>query len=485
MERRYSLAAVFLAIGLWSASASAGVTGSAGGGGSLSTVQPSLAINYVIRTVGLYPSDGGAGGVGCLGEVSMFAGNFAPGGYQFCRGQLMPISQYEALYSLIGTTYGGDGISNFAMPDLRGRVAVGTGTGPGLSPRLLGQTGGAQSVTLTASNLPSHSHVLPPPGTVTGSTGSGSPSPFSNLQPEMDLNYLIALQGVFPSSSGGQNVGADPLIGQLLITADNVVPQGWARCNGQLLSIAQNTALFSVVGTYFGGNGQTTFGLPDLRGRAPIGIGQGPGLTQQSWGEVMGTETVSLTESQLPSHTHAVAGMSGPTTIADGGGQAHSTMQPTLGLNYIIATQGLYPSRDEYEGTTDEPLIGQIELFAGYSLVPDGWAICDGSLLSISSHAALFSLLGTTYGGNGQTNFGLPDLRGRLAMDSGQGAGLSNVFLGEESGSENEWLGISEMPGHTHPYEVPEPATLCFLAAAGAMAGLRGRRAGLQTARKD
>jgi microcystin-dependent protein len=154
----------------------------------------------------------------------------------------------------------------------------------------------------------------------------------------------------------------------------NFAPRGWAFCNGQLLSIAQNTALFSLLGTTYGGNGQTTFALPDLRSRAPVHFGQGPGLTNRDLGEQGGEETHTLITTEMPAHSHpAGANNSGQTTnrpadavaarggayasSADtsmgpassppaGGSQPHNNMQPYLAINYIIALEGIYPSRN-------------------------------------------------------------------------------------------------------------------------------------------
>jgi microcystin-dependent protein len=106
-------------------------------------------------------------------------------------------------------------------------------------------------------------------------------------------------------------------------------------------------------------------------------------------------------------------------------------MQPWLGVHYIIALQGLYPS-----GSSESPFIAEIILFGG-NFAPDGWAFCDGQLLSIAPNTALFSLLGTTYGGDGETNFGLPDLRGRVPVHPGSGPGLSNRQLGQKGGIES------------------------------------------------
>jgi microcystin-dependent protein len=177
----------------------------------------------------------------------------------------------------------------------------------------------------------------------------------------------------------------DPFLAQIILFAGNFAPRGWAFCEGQLLPIAQNQALFSILGTTYGGDGRTTFGLPDLRGRAPIHPGTGPGLSNHTLGQKSGQETVTLTTNQLPSHSHTAHMMAssgqGTTNTADGnalnhipkggtppyfynsdnptiamnansvvvdnagGGQAVNNMQPVLALNYIIAVQGTFPSR--------------------------------------------------------------------------------------------------------------------------------------------
>lgn len=173
----------------------------------------------------------------------------------------------------------------------------------------------------------------------------------------------------------------DPYIGEISIFAGNFPPRNWAFCNGQLMSIAQNTALFSILGTTYGGDGRVTFGLPDLRGRAPLSAGQGPGLSNYDLGQAGGSETDTLSINEIPAHNHPLgaynnkADQSNPTgnvnaIVVDssngtanayaasanatmnanavgqsGGSQPHNNMQPYLTLNYIIALQGVFPSR--------------------------------------------------------------------------------------------------------------------------------------------
>lgn len=165
-----------------------------------------------------------------VGEIRMFAGNFAPRGWAFCDGQLLAVSQNDALFSLLGTIYGGDGRTTFGLPDMRGRIPLHQGTGPGLSPRRLGSKGGAENVTLTTNQLASHSHDFnantaaatanSPQGKVVAEgvgvnfyrqedqnvsmasnmvANTGGSQPHTNLMPTLCVNYIIALFGIYPS----------------------------------------------------------------------------------------------------------------------------------------------------------------------------------------------------------------------------------------------------------------------------------------------
>jgi microcystin-dependent protein len=167
---------------------------------------------------------------------------------------------------------------------------------------------------------------------------------------------------------------SEPFLAEVRIFPYNFAPRGWAFCDGQLLAIAQNTALFSLVGTIYGGNGITTFALPNLQGRTPIGQGQGPGLSSYEVGETGGVETVTLTAQELPSHTHSLRAVSGAATTGvpggtvapatggsavyapaqnlvamapiGGAGAPHPNRQPYTVLNFCIAVQGIFPSRN-------------------------------------------------------------------------------------------------------------------------------------------
>lgn len=182
---------------------------------------------------------------------------------------------------------------------------------------------------------------------------------------------------------------AEPFLGMIQPFGFNFAPQGWATCSGQILSIAQNTALFSLLGTTYGGDGVTTFALPDLRGRVAVGQGQGPGLTAYVMGEETGTESTTLTQNQMPQHTHPLMATTTAATTTNpantlilaapngedanlgavtvkmyappdanavqlaqqsvgiaGGSQPFSILQPLLCINYSIALQGIFPSRN-------------------------------------------------------------------------------------------------------------------------------------------
>ena len=169
---------------------------------------------------------------------------------------------------------------------------------------------------------------------------------------------------------------SEPFLGEIRMFAGNFAPRGWALCDGQLLAVSQNDALFALFGTFYGGDGRITFGLPDLRGRIPIHAGTGPGLTNRRLGAKAGQETVTVTTQQLPPHTHQlqadnnaanehimsgnvlahapssiyISGGGGATMAAQaigntGGGQPHGDIQPFLCINFIVALIGIFPSR--------------------------------------------------------------------------------------------------------------------------------------------
>ncbi|MDY7092531.1 MAG: tail fiber protein [Acidobacteriota bacterium] len=170
---------------------------------------------------------------------------------------------------------------------------------------------------------------------------------------------------------------SEPFVGEIRMFAGNFAPRGWAFCDGQLLAVSQNDALFSLLGTIYGGDGRTTFGLPDLRGRLPIHAGHGPGLSERRLGAKGGEEKVTLTVNQMPSHGHPLKGSSNLATVPNpqsnvvatstsvdayineqpmqnlsstavthvGGSRSHTNLMPFLCIHFIIALVGIYPSR--------------------------------------------------------------------------------------------------------------------------------------------
>jgi microcystin-dependent protein len=271
------------------------------------------------------------------------------------------------------------------------------------------------------------------------------------------MNYNINQEGTFPSPSGS-TLTPVPFIGQVNIFAGGYGFSNSLSANGQLLPIAQNQTLFSVIGTDYGGNGVNDFALPDLRGRTPIGSRHGPGLTNRIIGDSVGHEQTTLTLGQLPEHVHNLPG--GGATGITGGTQPIDNMGPSLALNYMIAYQGSFVTPNA--GSSSEPFIGEIGLFAG-NFAPSGWIFADGQLLPISQNTALFSILGTTYGGDGKTSFALPDLRGRSIIGAGQGPGLPNWLLGQTAGFESVAFTGNQLPPHDHTLPVPEPSGFAMI----------------------
>jgi microcystin-dependent protein len=351
-----------------------------------------------------------------IGEIALFAGNFAPAGWAFCDGTCLPISEYDALFQLIGTRYGGDGETTFCLPNMCSRVPLHQGQGPGISRFYsLSQTGGVESVTLTSQQIPLHNHQLGAtrsPGTTASPVGAvpadngaggaqyttattnlaqqptqflgtfGGSQPHENMQPYVAINYIISLFGVFPSQ-GNPNGISQLFVGEIMPIAWNYPPPGCAFCDGQVLPINQNQALYSLLGTTYGGDGRTTFALPDMRGRVPIQDGNGYTLGQRS-----GEEFHTLTTGEMVPHVHGfkasaalgttpLSGSTGPQVdnyLADsgsgsaqygydpnvalastlspavnvttnaGGSQAHENRQPYLCINFVIALRGVFPS---------------------------------------------------------------------------------------------------------------------------------------------
>jgi len=239
--------------------------------------QPSLPVTYMICVAGTFPTQGGGTAVqDMIGEVMPFAGNFAPTDYMPADGRLLSPTEFPALFNLIGTTYGGDGVNTFALPDLRGRTIIGASTADPV-----GTLVGSPTVSLSNNQTPNgFSNVV---------------QPVDDREPSLALNYLIALNGVFPSRDSGSINPNTPYLTEVIPFAGSFAPSGWALCNGQLLPINQNQALLSLLGTTFGGDGRVNFALPDLRNRTVIGTS-----TSVPIGSLLGANSTTVTAAELP-----------------------------------------------------------------------------------------------------------------------------------------------------------------------------------------
>jgi microcystin-dependent protein len=358
----------------------------------LGNLQASLALTQFIPLSGIFPSHDGDPNIDPqgvpLGSIRTFAGNFAPGGSDAAEGQLLPINQNTALFSLLGTVYGGNGTTQFALPDLDGRTMIGAGQ-LGFAPR---PAIGSSAITLSKELLPS-------------SLGGGS-QPFDDYQPSLPVTYLIRTGGFFPSSSG-----TNPLdfMGQVVPFAGSFVPDGFLQAAGQTLQIADFPNLFQLIGTTYGGDGVTTFSLPDLRGRTIVGE-----AFQLPVGATEGQAQATLSNANLPA-------------AVGGGGQPLDNHEPSLALKYLISLTGIFPPHDGGSVNPMQQYLGEVVAFAG-TFDPGGWVEAAGQLLPINQNQALFSLLGTQYGGDGQINFRLPDLRDHTAIGTGDMANAGNTL---------------------------------------------------------
>lgn len=428
-----------------------------------------------------------------VGEIRQYAGNTAPEGWALCDGQLLSVKEHEVLFNLIGTRFGGDGTTHFAVPDLRSRVALHASNSYPLSAK-----GGQEEVTLTEAQLPAHGHVAyvsnnPAFNTVgpenafwgrnadnTWSPGpgdmpmhpdtirqAGGGQPHENRMPFLAISYIISLEGFYPGEEKLDNPYV--ILSEIRIFPYDFAPGGWAFCNGQRLRINVNQAIYSVIRNFYGGDGVDNFQLPDLRGRVLVGSTRDYPVASHG-----GEAAHVLTVRELAPHKHLVVGSTKPSdnpspkhnfwprdkpyrtdqnaklheaAIGTTGQNApHDNMSPFLSLNYCIAMQGIYPG-DRLPVNPGE--IGTIRANPILKAFRDTWLVCEGQSLDKNAYYNLFQIIGYTYGGSGD-KFKLPDLRGRIMLGQGKGEGLSRYLVGQAGGAAQVSLTESQLPAHSH-----------------------------------
>ncbi len=435
-----------------SGSASGATSSPAGAGAPIDNRAPGVALNFAVSRFGVF-------GTGV--SVRMFAFPL-PEDWDACDGRALARSENEFLFLQLGTTYGGDGVTTFNLPDLRGRTPVGTGQGAGLQPVSVAQQFGNDSISLNAAHLPQHAHTKPFGG-LTSPAGSPAPLPFDNRHASLGLRYSVALSGIFPTRpllDAGETSHAEPsergslpgcpslpYYGQLFLHAAAPTAGSFDVCDGKLLSTSLHGALFSLLGFQFGGSGNFHFALPDLLGRTPVSV---VGAAFQV-GVKRGSDFLALNESQLPPHAHDL-GTFGP-SLTSGGGQPFDNQQPTLDVNYSIVVDGVYPSVNFDDLFV---YVGEVLTVAG-TFAPQGTLPCDGRLLAVASYPTLSAVIGNRFGGDGVNTFALPDLRGRVPVGA-----YTGLALGTAVGEAMTTMTVPQMPEHTHQFTPPCPGDLNF-----------------------
>lgn len=282
-----------------------------GSSAAISNMQYAQGVSYIIQVYGEWPSAEGGLPNQSLGAIFPFVGDVIPKGFMLCSGQTIPIEDNEALYALFGNTYGGNQyaeVPTMGLPNLISYIPVGAATGTGI-----GVISGSSAPTIAASSVT-----------------SGNAGTVSTSQPSITINYLINASGVTNSFNYYQ-----PTLGQIIMFAGyQNSDDEWIICNGQFLKIASYQSLYNLIGTTFGGDGITTFAVPDLRGKTIVGSGGTSGL---SIGQLIGQATVTVTPDYIPDITVPAPGL---TLVDDTGASSSDNVTSTTILN----VNGLWPN---------------------------------------------------------------------------------------------------------------------------------------------
>ncbi len=413
-----------------------------------------------------------------------------PDGYLIEDGSAVSRTTYAELFASIGTTFGaGDGATTFNLPDSRGRVAVNRNTSD-TEFDAIGERPGSKTEQLTTTQMPTHTHKLPwqqngnDVSDYLGGSGAayglatsynaattydplepvGGNDGHNNIQPSIVKTFAIKYR---PSTGSESTLPTGTSIQGYWTSA----PAGYLLENGSAVSRTTYSDLFAVTGTTYGvGNGTTTFNLPDSRGRASVNLS--PTDTEfDAMGEKPGSKTEQLTIAQMPSHTHKVPYLASGNDVSDylggsgagygiaynyttmrsgtydplepvGGGATHNNIQPSITRTFAIKYTAVAGSVEASPRGTS---------IQGYwTSAPAGYLLENGSAVSRTTYAALFAVIGTTYGaGNGTTTFNLPDSRGRVGVHK-KSTDPEFDTMGEKYGEKSHVLTIAEMPTHTH-----------------------------------
>jgi microcystin-dependent protein len=275
-------------------------------------------------------------------------------------------------------------------------------------------------------------------------------------------------------------------LGEIRMFASEHLPPGWVPCDGQTLPIAEHRDLFDLMGTAFGGDGSTTFGMPDFRGRVPVQAGE-----EHAFATSGGSEKVPLADEHLPAHTHVLRGSTDaathqsiargvpatsagtgttsayapdvvwrgidPSSISESGrGEPHENMARFSCLNFAVCTVGTWPTQDPPDPPPPPPIddayVGEVRMWA-LNFPPRGWMHCNGEALRVQDYSGLFRVLRFNFGGRAD-RFNLPLIDGAVPIHAGQGAGLTARTVGQQAGANEATLTEAQMGPHRHALQV-------------------------------